>query len=50
MERPGAKNEEIWQKVKHRNRNFFIVNMTDKLIYLNENSTPDIRLKGIHKR
>lgn len=24
--------------------------MTDKLIFLNENATPDIRLKGIHKR
>lgn len=48
-ERPGAKNEEIWQKVNQK-ENFVIVNMTDKIIDLNKKSTYNIRLTGIPKR
>lgn len=32
IERPGAKNEEKWQEAKQK-ENFFIVNMTEKIIF-----------------
>lgn len=45
-ERPRAKNEKTWQKGRHENREFFVVNMKDKLINLNEKFTSKIRLKN----
>lgn len=42
---PRAKNEKIWQKEKHKDREYFVVNMKDKLINFNEKSTSKIRLK-----
>ena len=32
IERPGAKNEENWQEAKQK-ENFFIVNMTERMIF-----------------
>lgn len=47
-ERPGVKNEKIWQKVKHKDREIIFVKKKkpDNPINLNENSIPKIRLKN----